>query len=136
MRFCVCRSIACPRIPISPPSGAVMFMIIRRVVVLPAPFGPSRPNMAPRGTRRESESTALKRPNALVTSESSIALFIVGLADYYGFLGRRFTIGGSEGAFLADSDERFRFDPQALPPVAEVSGCDAVVRHAGLHYDR
>ena len=32
-------------------SGAVMFMIMRMVDVLPAPFGPSRPKMLPAGTR-------------------------------------------------------------------------------------
>ena len=36
---------------LSPDAGAVMFMIIRIVVVFPAPLGPSRPNMTPRGTR-------------------------------------------------------------------------------------
>src|SRR5262245_33598567 len=101
MRFCVCRSIGCPRIRISPPSGAVMFMIIRIVVVLPAPFGPRSPNIAPRGTCRERLSTALKRPNALVTSESSSALSMSGLANYYGFLGRGFSGLASPGGRIS-----------------------------------
>jgi hypothetical protein len=44
----------------------------------------------------------LKRPKAFVTSASSIAQSIVGLADYYGFLGRGFRIRGSRGR-LTDS---------------------------------
>jgi ankyrin repeat protein len=73
----------------------------------------------------------------LVTLESSIALSM-GLADYYGFLGRGFSIGASGGAFLADSGERFRFDPVAWPPVAEVAGSDAHawIRLACLDYGR
>ncbi len=47
-------------------------MIIRIEVVLPAPLGPSRPKITPRGTRKERPSTARKRPNDLVTSWSSI----------------------------------------------------------------
>ena len=34
----------------SPLSGAVIVLIMRISVVLPAPLGPSRPNMEPRGT--------------------------------------------------------------------------------------
>ena len=36
-----------PRTRISPSSGFVMFMIMRIVVVLPAPFGPRSPNVTP-----------------------------------------------------------------------------------------
>jgi hypothetical protein len=36
--------------------------IIRIVVVLPAPFGPSRPNSSPRGTCRVMASTAVNLP--------------------------------------------------------------------------
>ncbi len=89
MRFCVTRSIGFPRIRISPESGAVMFMVIRIVVVLPAPLGPSRPNIEPFGTESERSSTALKRPKLLATWVSSIA-GSMGLADYYGFLGAGF----------------------------------------------
>ena len=57
-------------------SGAVIAMIMRIVVVLPAPFGPSSPNIDPRGTCRERSSTAWKRPNAFDTWDSSIAFSI------------------------------------------------------------
>src|SRR3984893_13080983 len=73
IRFWVFRSMGCPRIRMSPESGAVMAMIMRRVVVLPAPFGPRSPNIEPFGTCRERPSTALNRPKAFVTPASSIA---------------------------------------------------------------
>ena len=53
---------AWPNTSICPESGAVMFMIMRRVEVLPAPFGPSRPKMLPAGTASETPSTATKSP--------------------------------------------------------------------------
>src|ERR1700687_2560973 len=84
IRFLVSRSMGCPRIRMAPESGAVMLMIMRRVVVLPAPFGPRSPNIEPFGICRERPSTALNRPKAFETSTSSIA-FSMGLADYYGF---------------------------------------------------
>ena len=74
----------------SPESGAVMFMIIRMDVVLPAPLGPRRPNIAPFGTFRDRLSTALNLPKAFETFVSWIALSI-GVADYYGFLGAGFS---------------------------------------------
>ena len=67
MCFWVSRLIGAPRTRISPESGAVMFMIMRMVVVLPAPLGPSRPNTIPFGTLNESASTALKRPKLFET---------------------------------------------------------------------
>ncbi len=39
-----------------------MFMIMRMVDVLPAPFGPSSPKMLPAGTASETLSTATKLP--------------------------------------------------------------------------
>ena len=39
-----------------------MFMIMRIVDVLPAPFGPSSPKMLPAGTAIETPSTATKSP--------------------------------------------------------------------------
>src|SRR5512142_3349170 len=56
----------------------MMFMIIRIVVVLPAPFGPRRPNIAPAGTRNERSSTARNLPNCFVTFRRSIAVSIQG----------------------------------------------------------
>ncbi len=74
----------------SPESGAVMFMIIRIVVVLPAPLGPSSPNIDPLGTFKERLSTALNLPKAFETFVSWIA-FSIGAGDYYGFPGLRFS---------------------------------------------
>ena len=51
----------------------MMFMIMRIVVVLPAPLGPSRPKMVPRGTWSERSFTAGKRPKDFETFVSSIA---------------------------------------------------------------
>src|SRR6266496_3772053 len=53
-----------------------MFMIIRIVVVLPAPFGPKSPKITPLGTRKERSSTALNLPKAFETFWSSIAVSI------------------------------------------------------------
>src|SRR5258708_2354517 len=50
---------------ISPESGARMLTIILIVVVLPAPFGPRKPNMEPSFTSKESSFTASKSPNRL-----------------------------------------------------------------------
>src|SRR5687768_15713760 len=52
-------------------------MIMRIVVVLPAPFGPMNPYRAPRGIVRSRPSTALSPANAFVTECSSIAVFVV-----------------------------------------------------------
>jgi hypothetical protein len=46
---------------------------MRIVVVLPAPFGPSRANTPPPGTDRSSPSTALTAPNAFPSPSASIA---------------------------------------------------------------
>ena len=46
---------------------------IRIVVVLPAPFGPSRPKTEPRGTSRSSESSARTDPNRFVSPRVRIA---------------------------------------------------------------
>src|SRR2546425_821800 len=63
-----------PRISIVPESGPRTFITMRRVVVLPAPFGPSRPNTLPRGTSRERPFTATWPANALVTPCRRIAV--------------------------------------------------------------
>ena len=54
-----------------------MFMIIRIVVVLPAPLGPSRPNMTPFGTENDRSSTARNLPKDLETFVSSMAIDMV-----------------------------------------------------------
>src|SRR6476660_8097362 len=98
MRFCVSRLMGAPRTRISPESGAVMFMIIRIVVVLPAPLGPSRPNTIPLGTLNESSSTARNLPKAFDTPCSSIVFSICVTATYE----------SDEGEFLRD--QRYQGD--------------------------
>src|SRR6478672_10796075 len=109
MRFCVCRFIGAPRTRISPESGAVMFMIIRIVVVLPAPLGPSRPNTIPLGTLNERSSTARNRPKLFDTPWSSIVFSICVTATYE----------TDEVEFLRDQryqgDSGFRGAPKARP---------------------
>src|SRR3990172_2882040 len=58
MRSRAAWSAGWPRISIVPASGPRMFITIRSVVVLPAPFGPSRPKTLWRGTTSERSSTA------------------------------------------------------------------------------
>src|SRR5262245_12070640 len=70
-----------------------MFMIIRMVVVLPAPLGPSRPKMTPRGTRKDRSSTARNRPNDLTTPSSSM-VDSMRLTVFYGRDGREFIRDG------------------------------------------
>jgi hypothetical protein len=43
----------------------------RNIVVLPAPFGPRRPQICPDGTLQETSASATFVPNVFVTSRSS-----------------------------------------------------------------
>ena len=56
-------------------------MIMRSVVVLPAPFGPMKPYSAPTGTARSRLSTATVDPNVLVTPASEMAGFTTQLRN-------------------------------------------------------
>src|SRR6266446_4026979 len=78
MRSRAAWSAGWPRISIVPESGPRTFITMRRVVVLPAPFGPSRPNTLPRGTSRERSFTATWPANALVTPRRRIAVSLTG----------------------------------------------------------
>ena len=49
-------------------------MIMRIVVVLPDPFGPSNPSIVPRGMSRSKSETAVCAPNDLVTPDSRTAV--------------------------------------------------------------
>src|SRR5688572_6395136 len=55
-----------------PPDGCSTPTIMRIVVVLPAPFGPRKPNSSPRLTCRSSGCTAVNLPYRLVTPSSFI----------------------------------------------------------------
>ncbi len=48
-------------------------MIMRMVVVLPAPLGPMKPQSEPRGTSRSSSDTAVVAPKVLVTPRRRMA---------------------------------------------------------------
>ena len=52
--------------------GASNAEIILSVVVLPAPFGPSSPVMAPSGAVKETSRTAAMAPNCLPSALASI----------------------------------------------------------------
>src|SRR5262245_32533960 len=54
----------------SPAVGAMRPPSIRRVVVLPAPFGPSRPKISPGATRKETSATAVRSPNLRTSWEA------------------------------------------------------------------
>ena len=56
-----------------PEVGGLRVVIIRMVVVLPEPLGPSRPSTEPVGTEKEMPSTAVKSPNLLTRFSASIA---------------------------------------------------------------
>ena len=53
--------------------GMLSVVIIRTVVVLPAPLGPSIEKTVPAGTEKLTPSTAVKSPNFLTRSTASIA---------------------------------------------------------------
>src|SRR5262252_5908167 len=55
----------------APRSGRKMPLIIRRVVVLPAPFLPKSPQIRPRCTANETSSTARLAPKLFETRETS-----------------------------------------------------------------
>src|SRR5262245_34863236 len=54
-----------------PADGSLRHARMLSRVVLPAPFGPSRPNSSPASTRRETPRRASNRPNRLETSMTS-----------------------------------------------------------------
>ena len=53
---------SCPRIRAEPSVGTVSPKSIRIAVVLPAPFGPRKPNISPSPISRFRSSTATKSP--------------------------------------------------------------------------
>src|SRR5688500_11540751 len=61
-----------PPIRIEPAVGRRIPAIMRRVVVLPAPLGPRKPNSSPRATCRDNEFTAVNFPYRFVRDSSCI----------------------------------------------------------------
>ena len=64
---------SCPATRAVPLVGMVRVVIIRTVVVLPAPFGPSIPSTLPSGTERLTPSTATVSPKCFTRLSASIA---------------------------------------------------------------
>ena len=62
-----------PSTSTSPASGASKHEIMEMVVVLPAPFGPSRPKIEPRTIENDTPSTAVMSPNRF-TSPSAVTM--------------------------------------------------------------
>src|SRR4051794_21759946 len=79
---------------ISPAAGATMPMIARRVVDLPAPFGPTSPTSSPRSTRRLRPRTTRTAPYRISTSSSSSIASAMTVAVRRR---HRSEVGGSDG---------------------------------------
>src|SRR5882762_4605288 len=68
---------SCPLTLAVPEVGGVSVVIIRINVVLPAPFGPSKPKISPVGTVKLTSFTATKSPNCFLSLLTSIAFVSV-----------------------------------------------------------
>src|SRR6202035_2519449 len=68
---------SCPPTTAEPEVGGVSVVIIRISVVLPAPFGPSKPKISPVGTVKLTSFTATKSPNCFFSFLTSIAFVSV-----------------------------------------------------------
>src|SRR5258705_430884 len=97
-----------PRISMVPESGPSTFMIMRRVVVLPAPLGPRRPKAAPRGTARERSSTATCPEKALFTPERRMASSLTPALSARASWGRRVYHRAFAGTSPRESEGRGR----------------------------
>src|SRR5690625_3164644 len=106
-----------------PWSGWASVARIRTIVVLPAPFGPSTPRIAPVGTSRSTPSSAVVRPNRLTRPEArihtsaTIPPFVCTTVPARADTGR--TVGGQErtpaagGSSIACSDHLRRRGAQS-----------------------
>ena len=73
LRFSGVRSfMRCPAMMTSPAVARSSPAIMRRVVVLPQPDGPSRQTTSPAATDRSASRTAMNSPNVLVTLRISM----------------------------------------------------------------
>src|SRR4051812_29015840 len=104
-----------------PPSGSNSVARTRTSVVLPAPFGPSSPKIAPSGTSRSTPASASVEPKLLVTPSTAMA-DVVKRQPYPGWgsrprptgavMHRRHADGGSTRRTLGTAD-----DGRRLPDV-------------------
>src|SRR6185312_13433631 len=84
MRFSTALVNGAPNIFTSPESGMVMPIIMRMVLVLPAPFGPSSPNMVPGAILNDRSSTAMNLSYALQTLFSStVCIWVWGCLERF-----------------------------------------------------
>ena len=72
-----------------PDVGRVSVVIMRTVVVLPAPLGPRRPSTVPSGTTKDTPSTATVSPKCLTRPSASIAGRVMGVTLAAGTDSRR-----------------------------------------------
>src|SRR3954464_13788454 len=111
MRLSRCRLKGWPKTKTSPESGSVMPIIMRMVLVLPAPLGPSRPNMVPSAIEKERSSTATNLSYALRTARNSM-VFMDFLQGYYAAEAAKFQLGAGFGCRLGVRIEEI-LDPLA-----------------------
>ena len=69
----------CPKISPVPPVGVISPRSIRIVVVLPEPFGPTKPQIVPSGTSNVAWDTAIRSPYLLLKSVTDIAVLDIGI---------------------------------------------------------
>src|SRR6266571_943420 len=121
MRSRAAWSAGWPRISIVPESGPRTFITMRRVVVLPAPFGPSRPNTLPRGTSMDRSLTATWPAKAWVTLRRRIAVSFTRPMLSYGTATAGFPLGiyTRPGARTEVRVEGSGGDPRAGPRARE-----------------
>src|SRR4051812_18089601 len=118
MRSRECWVAGWPRMSIVPESGPSTFMIMRSVVVLPAPFGPRRPKEPPRGTESERSWTATCPEYALLTPERRMASSLTPVAPERASCGRRVYHRALRGNAAREGDRRGRARPGCayVPP--------------------
>jgi len=80
-----------PKISPVPPVGVIKPNSIRIVVVLPEPFGPTKPQIVPKGTSNVAWDTAMRSPYFLLKSVTDIAVLDMGLT--LSQLPREYTMG-------------------------------------------
>ena len=106
--------------------GVVSVVIMRIVVVLPAPLGPSSPSTEPAGTLRLRRSTARVRPNVLTRAVASTARSMAFIRDSFGGKGswvsscRRSSITGAvSGVAPGVTLHRPTHDVATVPPYSQ-----------------
>src|SRR6478609_4855526 len=89
-----------PSTSASPEVGRSTPASMRRVVVLPAPSGPTRPNSSPRPTSKLTPATAVRSPNARVRPSTRRRGSAIGSSPYRRFDLRQPDVGRQAGLEL------------------------------------